>query len=76
MPYLLVSTQVRMVSQPLPPSSLSCSSWEQLIIPFLTQTHLKRLKERGPTIVGDETSDPELMARLDATKVTLLGNDL
>lgn len=34
------------------------------------------MKERGPTIVGDEFSDPELMALLNATKFTLLGNDL
>lgn len=33
-------------------------------------------QERGPTIVGDDGSDPELMLKLDASKVTLVGNDL
>ena len=61
MPVILVSTQVRMVS------SSYCPDW--------CYWCLLRLKERGPTIVGDESSDSELMLRLNATKCSLLGND-
>ncbi|XP_053553858.1 GTP cyclohydrolase 1 feedback regulatory protein [Bombina bombina] len=43
MPYILISTQIRM--------------------------------EIGPTIVGDNLSDPELMAQIGATKRTVLGNN-
>ncbi|KAG8560510.1 hypothetical protein GDO81_015017 [Engystomops pustulosus] len=43
MPYILISTQIRM--------------------------------ETGPTIVGDECSDPALMEQLGATKRTVLGNN-
>ncbi|XP_049637453.1 GTP cyclohydrolase 1 feedback regulatory protein [Suncus etruscus] len=43
MPYLLVSTQIRV--------------------------------EVGPTLVGDEYSDPELMQYLGATKRNVLGNN-
>ncbi|XP_068111020.1 GTP cyclohydrolase 1 feedback regulatory protein [Hyperolius riggenbachi] len=43
MPYILISTQIRM--------------------------------ESGPTIVGDENSDPELMTQLGAIKRTVLGNN-
>ncbi|XP_061405885.1 GTP cyclohydrolase 1 feedback regulatory protein [Lethenteron reissneri] len=43
MPYILISTQIRL--------------------------------ESGPTTVGDELSDPELMAFLGAQKVTELGNN-
>ncbi|XP_032963399.1 GTP cyclohydrolase 1 feedback regulatory protein isoform X2 [Rhinolophus ferrumequinum] len=44
MPYLLISTQIRM--------------------------------EAGPTMVGDEYSDPELMRHLGASKRSVLGNNL
>ncbi|XP_053837154.1 GTP cyclohydrolase 1 feedback regulatory protein isoform X3 [Vidua macroura] len=43
MPYLLISTQIRL--------------------------------EAGPTMVGDEHSDPHLMSILGATKRTTLGNN-
>ncbi|XP_069493676.1 GTP cyclohydrolase 1 feedback regulatory protein-like [Ambystoma mexicanum] len=43
MPYVLVSTQIRM--------------------------------EIGPTMVGDEYSDPSLMAQLGAAKRTVMGNN-
>ncbi|KAE8587666.1 hypothetical protein XENTR_v10022059 [Xenopus tropicalis] len=43
MPYVLISTQIRM--------------------------------ETGPTIVGDEFSDTQLMAQLEADKRTVLGNN-
>ncbi|KAM9294269.1 GTP cyclohydrolase 1 feedback regulatory protein [Gastrophryne carolinensis] len=43
MPYILISTQIRM--------------------------------EIGPTIVGDESSDPELMQQLGASRRTVLGNN-
>ncbi|XP_078515950.1 GTP cyclohydrolase 1 feedback regulatory protein [Lissotriton helveticus] len=43
MPYVLISTQIRM--------------------------------ETGPTVVGDESSDDILMARLAASKRTVLGNN-
>ncbi|XP_029454436.1 GTP cyclohydrolase 1 feedback regulatory protein [Rhinatrema bivittatum] len=43
MPYLLISTQIRM--------------------------------ETGPTVVGDELSDPILMAHLGASKRQVLGNN-
>ncbi|OCT66396.1 GTP cyclohydrolase 1 feedback regulatory protein [Xenopus laevis] len=43
MPYVLISTQIRM--------------------------------ETGPTIVGDEFSDIQLMAQLEADKRTVLGNN-
>lgn len=43
MPYVLISTQIRM--------------------------------ETGPTVVGDESSDCTLMARLAANKRTVLGNN-
>ncbi|XP_021496241.1 GTP cyclohydrolase 1 feedback regulatory protein [Meriones unguiculatus] len=43
MPYLLISTQIRM--------------------------------EVGPTMVGDEDSDPELMRYLGASKRSVLGNN-
>ncbi|XP_018420870.1 PREDICTED: GTP cyclohydrolase 1 feedback regulatory protein isoform X2 [Nanorana parkeri] len=42
MPYILISTQIRMI---------------------------------GPTIVGDESSDPELMEQLGAARRTVLGNN-
>ncbi|NXP96085.1 GFRP protein, partial [Horornis vulcanius] len=44
MPYLLISTQIRL--------------------------------EAGPTMVGDEHSDPHLMSILGATKRSTLGNNL
>ncbi|MCJ8737057.1 hypothetical protein PDJAM_G00019430 [Pangasius djambal] len=43
MPYILVSTQIRL--------------------------------ETGPTMVGDEYSDPAIMAYLGARKTTMLGNN-
>uniref|UniRef100_A0A8C5MLE6 GTP cyclohydrolase 1 feedback regulatory protein n=1 Tax=Leptobrachium leishanense TaxID=445787 RepID=A0A8C5MLE6_9ANUR len=43
MPYILISTQIRM--------------------------------EIGPTMVGDESSDPQLMEQLGATRRSVLGNN-
>ncbi|XP_066539746.1 GTP cyclohydrolase 1 feedback regulatory protein isoform X1 [Hoplias malabaricus] len=43
MPYMLISTQIRL--------------------------------ETGPTMVGDECSDPAMMSYLGATKTTMLGNN-
>jgi hypothetical protein len=64
MSYLLISTQVRMVSPVL--TSVVVEK------PF-EHTHYDQ--ERGPTIVGDKWSDPLLMQQLNATSQTLLGND-
>ena len=62
MPYLLISTQVRLVST---------------IINVLHKVMKHDFQqERGPTIVGDKWSDPYLMKELDAKMETLLGNDL
>ncbi|XP_037072424.1 GTP cyclohydrolase 1 feedback regulatory protein-like [Pollicipes pollicipes] len=43
-------------------------------MPYLMISTLIRL-ESGPTIVGDENADPELMAFLGAEKKNEVGND-
>ena len=49
------------------PSQWYCHAW-------LTQSAF--LQEVGPTMVGDEHSDPNLMQFLGATKRNMLGNHL
>ncbi|OXB74405.1 UNVERIFIED_CONTAM: hypothetical protein H355_002470 [Colinus virginianus] len=56
MPYLLISTQIRMVSPPC------------------LQIRWGFRIEVGPTMVGDEHSDPNLMQFLGARKRNMLGN--
>lgn len=45
-----------------------------LVMPYVIVTTQIRT-ENGPTVVGDEYADPELMTYLGATKARLLGNE-
>ncbi|NXR32530.1 GFRP protein, partial [Zosterops hypoxanthus] len=43
--------------------------------PCVTHHSVPVLQEAGPTMVGDENSDPHLMSVLGAKKRTMLGNN-
>ncbi|XP_017588269.1 PREDICTED: GTP cyclohydrolase 1 feedback regulatory protein [Corvus brachyrhynchos] len=58
------------------PSGLSLElCWEQGVAPRVTHRSVPVPQEVGPTMVGDEHSDPHLMSILGATKRSTLGNN-
>jgi hypothetical protein len=71
MPYVLVTTQIRLVGDG------NVSLRELYICEMLYfRTKYELFQETGPTIVGDEYSDPELMSYLGAVKKIEPGNNL
>lgn len=58
-------------------SHWSCAGSRAMAVPPCVTHHSVPVpQEAGPTMVGDENSDPHLMSVLGAKKRTMLGNNL
>jgi hypothetical protein len=76
MPYVLVTTQIRLVGHG---DVILMGKIQKLYVHIYSldfRTKYELFQESGPTIVGDEFSDTELMSYLGAVKKIEPGNNL